>query len=82
MASEADGLTHIRHVAAVVTYDRPRYVAWGVGDPPRRIVTRYLFWRTSRRSRLCYLAPYQMNVATPTSCARFIRRVLTTRLSL
>ena len=35
-------LTHIRRIAAVVTYGRPRWMAWYMGDPPRRIVTRYL----------------------------------------
>ncbi len=68
-------LTHIRHLVAVVTYGRPRYMAWWVGDPPRRLVTRYLHWLTGRRARLCYLAHYHMNVATERSCARFIARV-------
>jgi agmatinase len=28
LVTSSPGLTHIRHIAAVVTYDRPRYVAW------------------------------------------------------
>jgi putative NADPH-quinone reductase len=68
-------LTHIRHLAAVVTYGRPRYMAWWVGDPPRRIVTRYLYWLTGRRARLSYLAHYHMNVARQADCRRFIARV-------
>jgi putative NADPH-quinone reductase len=68
-------LTHLRHIAAVVTYGRPRYMAWWVGDPPRRIVTRYLHWLTGKRAKRHYFAHYHMNKATPESCARFIARV-------
>ena len=70
-------LGHIRHLAAVVTYGRPRHMAWWVGDPPRRIVTRYLHWLTGRRAKRHYIAQYHMNVATPESCRRFITRVET-----
>jgi NAD(P)H dehydrogenase (quinone) len=68
-------LTHIRHLAAVVTYGRPRYMALWMGDPPRRILTRYLFWLTGKKASRTYLAKYHMNVATPASCQRFIARV-------
>jgi len=68
-------LTNIRHIAAVVTYGRPRYMAWWVGDPPRRIVTRYLRWLTGKRAKTKYFAHYHMNKATPASCASFIARV-------
>jgi len=68
-------LTNIRHLAAVVTYGRPRYMAWWVGDPPRRIVTRYLHWLTGKRATRHYFAHYHMNKATPESRSRFIARV-------
>ena len=68
-------LKNIRAIAAVVTYGRPRYMAWWVGDPPRRIVTRYLHWLTGKQGRPKYFAHYHMNKATPESCARFIARV-------
>ena len=68
-------LTHIRHLGAVVTYGRPRYMAMWMGDPPRRIVTRYLFWLTGKRATRTYLAHYHMNVATETICRRFLARV-------
>jgi len=42
------GLTHIRHLAAMVICGRPRWMALWVGDPPRRIVMRYLYWLTGR----------------------------------
>lgn len=64
-------LTHIRRISAVVTYGRPRWMAWYMGDPPRRIVTRYLKRLTGNRAHADYHACYHMNVATPTRLARF-----------
>ena len=37
-------LHNIRQLAAIVTYGRPRTAAWFMGDPPRKLVTRYLRW--------------------------------------
>ena len=37
-------LHNIRKLAGVVTYGRPRRAAWYMGDPPRKLVTRYLRW--------------------------------------
>jgi NAD(P)H dehydrogenase (quinone) len=68
-------LTNIRHLAAVVTYGRPRYMALWMGDPPRRILTRYLYWLTGKRASRTYLAKYHMNIATEASCRRFLARV-------
>ena len=68
-------LTHIRHLAAVVTYGRPRHMAFWMGDPPRRILTRYLYWVTGKRATRMYLAKYHMNVATEAGCRRFLARV-------
>ncbi len=68
-------LTHIRHLAAVVTYGRPRYMAMWMGDPPRRILTRYLYWNTGRKATRTYLAKYHMNVATEAGCKRFLAHV-------
>jgi hypothetical protein len=91
------GLTHIRHIAGVVTekalqdargpkhqigkhttsapYGRPRLMAWWVGDPPRRIVTRYLFWLTGRRARLRYLAHEKRDTGTNTLINIIVRKV-------
>lgn len=69
------GLTHIRHLAAMVTYGRPRWMALWVGDPPRRIVTRYLYWLTGRGATRTYLARYHMNVITPEAGRHFIALV-------
>jgi NAD(P)H dehydrogenase (quinone) len=68
-------LTNIRAIAAVVTYGRPRYMAWPRHDPARRVVTRYLHWLTGKRATRHYFAHYNMNQATPESCARFIAQV-------
>jgi putative NADPH-quinone reductase len=68
-------LTHIKHLCGVVTYGRPRYMAMWMGDPPRRIVTRYLYWLTGKRASRTFIAQYHMNIATDASCRRFIARV-------
>lgn len=68
-------LTHIRHLGAVVTYGRPRYMALWMGDPPRRILTRYLYWLTGKRASRTFLAKYHMNAATEAGCRKFLARV-------
>lgn len=68
-------LTHIKRISAVVTYGRPRWMAWYMGDPPRKIVTRYMKRLTAARARVDFHAHYHMNVATPTQLARFKQRV-------
>jgi len=68
-------LTHLRRIVAVVTYGRPRWVAWWMGDPPRKIVTRYLRRLTGGRAHVDYHAYYHMNVATRPQLDRFRERV-------
>jgi putative NADPH-quinone reductase len=68
-------LTHIKRISAVVTYGRPRWMAWYMGDPPRKIVTRYLLRLTGRQARVDYHAHYHMNVATEPQRKRFMARV-------
>jgi putative NADPH-quinone reductase len=68
-------LTHIQRISAVVTYGRPRWMAWYMGDPPRKIVTRYMLRLTGRRARVDYHAHYHMNVATEPQLKRFMARV-------
>lgn len=68
-------LTHIKRISAVVTYGRPRWVAWYMGDPPRRIVTRYMKRLTGQQARIDYHAHYHMNVATEPQLKRFMARV-------
>lgn len=68
-------LTHIKRISAVVTYGRPRWVAWYMGDPPRKIVTRYMKRLTGQSARVDYHAHYHMNVATEPQLQRFMARV-------
>jgi putative NADPH-quinone reductase len=74
-AKVAPMLGHIRAVHGIVTYGRPRYVAFYMGDPPRKAVTRYIPWFTGRRARVRYHALYHLNVATAEQRAAFIARV-------
>ena len=68
-------LTHIQRISAVVTYGRPRWMAMYMGDPPRKIVTRYLKRLTGNRARVDFHAYYHMNVATRPQLDRFRLRV-------
>lgn len=68
-------LTHLKRVSAVVTYGRPRWMAWYMGDPPRKIITRYMWRMTGRTARVDYHAYYHMNVATEPRLKQFLARV-------
>lgn len=68
-------LTHIRRISAVVTYGRPRWTAWLMGDPPRKTVTRYLRLLTGGQARVDYHACYHLNTATPERLQAFQARV-------
>lgn len=68
-------LTHIKRIAAVVTYGRPRWMAWYMGDPPRKMITRYLRRLTANTASVDFHAYYHMNVATEPRLARFLRQV-------
>ena len=68
-------LTHIKRIAAVVTYGRPRWVAWYMGDPPRKIITRYMKRLTGDTARVDFHAYYHMNIATEPRLTRFKDKV-------
>jgi putative NADPH-quinone reductase len=68
-------LQNIRKIAGVVTYGRPRLMALWMGDPPRKIVTRYLRWFAGPGARAEYHALYHLNVATQSQREGFMRRV-------
>lgn len=65
----------IRKLAGIVTYGRPRWAAWYMGDPPRKLVTRYLRWFTAPNVAVGYHALYHLNVADAAARARFLERV-------
>ncbi|KAF0231179.1 MAG: NAD(P)H dehydrogenase [Beijerinckiaceae bacterium] len=75
-------LTHIRHVIGISTYGRDRLRAFIVGDPPRKMVTRYLRWFVARGARIRYLALYHMNIASEAQRKAFLARVSTELASL
>jgi putative NADPH-quinone reductase len=69
-------LTNIKKIAAVCTYGGTRLRALLVGDPPRKAVKRVFRAQTgSFKTPVKYLAYYDMNRATETSCAEFLRYV-------
>jgi putative NADPH-quinone reductase len=74
-ANVKPALTHLKKIAAVTTYGRPRWMALYMGDPPRRVIKRYLGALTGRRTTIDYLAYYHMNVATPETLARHLEFV-------
>jgi NAD(P)H dehydrogenase (quinone) len=68
-------LGHIRKVIGISTYGRDRLRAFVVGDPPRKMVTRYLRWFVARGASIRYLALYHMNIATEAQRKGFIGKV-------
>lgn len=75
-------LRNIRTLAAVTTYGRPRWVAWLMGDPPRKMVKRQLRYLISRGATVRYLAHYAIDSSTAPSRARFLAKVEQTMLGL
>ena len=70
-------LPKLRSVTGISTYGRPRIQAFFVGDPPRKMITRYLRWYAGSRARIRYLALYHMNIATEAQRKAFLARVST-----
>jgi putative NADPH-quinone reductase len=68
-------LQHIRHVIGISTYGRDRLRAFMVGNPPKKMITRYLRWFVARGARIRYLALYHMNIATDAQRKAFLARV-------
>lgn len=54
-------LRNITRIIGIVTYGRPRYMALWMGDPPRKIVKRYVRWFTGGNARTDYHALYHLN---------------------
>jgi NAD(P)H dehydrogenase (quinone) len=68
-------LRKITRIAGIATYGRPRSRAILVGDPPRKMVKRYLRWFASRRVRIDYHALYHMNIASEAQRTAFMDKV-------
>ncbi|MCK9908177.1 NAD(P)H-dependent oxidoreductase [Microbacteriaceae bacterium K1510] len=68
-------LRNLKRIVGIVTYGRPRYMALWMGDPPRKIVRRYIRWFTGGKARTEYHALYHLNVATDVQRAVFMNKV-------
>jgi putative NADPH-quinone reductase len=68
-------LRNLKRLAGITTYGRTRLAAWYMGDPPRKLVTRYLRWYVPRGAPVDYHALYHMNVADAATRERFLDRV-------
>jgi NAD(P)H dehydrogenase (quinone) len=79
-ALSADGrleptLQHIRKLAAVTSYGRPRWLAWLMGDPPRKLIKRQLRHLIRPRASVRYLVHYAIDASTDASRKRFLAKV-------
>jgi hypothetical protein len=54
-------LRQIRKLVAVTSYGRGQLDAWWMGDPPRKLVTRYLRWFIAPRAEVRYLGLYNLH---------------------
>jgi putative NADPH-quinone reductase len=68
-------LGNIGRLAGIVTYGRPRHAAWYMGDPPRKMITRYVPWFIAPGARVAYHALYHLNVASDADRRAFLARV-------
>jgi NAD(P)H dehydrogenase (quinone) len=68
-------LGNIKRLAGIVTYGRPRLAAWYMGDPPRKLLTRYVRWFVAPGAPVAYHALYHLNVATDAQRRSFVARV-------
>lgn len=68
-------LGNIKRIVGIVTYGRPWHMALWMGDPPRKIVRRYLRWFTGGKARADYHALYHLNMATEAQRLAFMDRV-------
>jgi len=68
-------LANLKRIAGITTYGRPWWNAVYVGDPPKKIMTRYLPRFTGGRAKVDYHALRHMNVATLEQRQAFIAKV-------
>jgi NAD(P)H dehydrogenase (quinone) len=68
-------LGNLRRIAGITTYGRQRTRAIAVGDPPRKMIKRYLPWFANRSARVDYYALYHMNVASEAKRVAFMEKI-------
>jgi len=74
-------LTNLKRIVGIATYGRPWWNALLVGDPPKRIMTRYMP-RFTQGVRTGYYPLYHMNVASDEKRKAFIETVRTAMVRL
>jgi NAD(P)H dehydrogenase (quinone) len=68
-------LTHLKVLVAITTYGAPRWRAFLLGDPPRKLVLRMLRVLVAPAARRRYLALHDMNRQTEERRKAFLDRV-------
>jgi putative NADPH-quinone reductase len=68
-------LRHIKRLVGVTTYGRSRLDAWYIGDPPRRIITRYLRWFMAKDAKVRYLPLYNLHRTENADHSAFVGKV-------
>ncbi|HEX2556015.1 MAG TPA: NAD(P)H-dependent oxidoreductase [Microvirga sp.] len=68
-------LRHVKRLVAVTTYGAPRWRAFLMGDPPRKVVTRMLRVLAAPGARCRYLALHDMNRQTQGEREAFLAEV-------
>ena len=68
-------LQNLKRIAGITTYGRPWWNALFVGDPPKRIMTRYMPRFTDGKAKVDYYPLYHMNVATDETRKAFMAKV-------
>src|SRR5438874_2711359 len=67
-------LTNLKRIAGITTYGRPWWNALLVGNPPKKIMTRYMP-RFTNGAKVDYYPLYRMNVASEATRRAFLAKV-------
>jgi NAD(P)H dehydrogenase (quinone) len=68
-------LRHITKAAAFVTYGRERPILWWFGDPPRRLIKRWLKWFLAPGAPVLFLGFYGLHKPSAAGTKRFLNKV-------
>ena len=69
-------LKNIKRVVSIVTYGRSRPILYWFGDPPRRMMTRYIRWFISKSAKVSYYGLYNLHKPNLKKIKNFQHRVL------
>ena len=69
-------LQQIQRVISIVTYGRGRPILYWFGDPPRRMMTRYISWFISKKAKVTYLGLYNLHKPDEVKIEKFKAAVL------